>query len=158
MSKPSLQDEFFFVARLAARFPTEARGAYALLLAAAGEQRVALYRTQGGAGMSWPLGDNAQIYGFADFTADISGALDKRYALGGGASLGIYANPTDAWQLHFTAQSQELRFGDQHREEFVMLEQSLALGQQHALRLSLRREHSWSSTWSTVMLGWHSYW
>lgn len=124
----------------------------------AGEQRVALYRTQGGAGMSWPLGDNAQIYGFADFTADISGALDKRYALGGGASLGIYANPTDAWQLHFTAQSQELRFGDRHREEFVMLEQSLALGQQHALRLSLRREHSWSSTWSSVMLGWHSYW
>ena len=121
-------------------------------------ERVALYRTHGGAGMAWPLGDKTQVYGFADITADISGELDKRYALGGGASLGIYANPAEAWQLHFVAQSQELRFGDRHREEFVMLEQSFALGQQHAARLSVRREHSWNSTWSTVLLGWHSYW
>lgn len=119
---------------------------------------VALYRTQGGAGMAWPLSDNAQMYGFVDMTADISGELDKHYAVGGGASLGIYANPAEAWQLHLAAQSQELRWGDRHREAFVMLEQSFAFGQQHAVRLSVRREHAWNSTWSTMMLGWHSYW
>ncbi len=118
----------------------------------------ALYRTHGGPGMAWTLGGQTQVYGFVDFTADIGAELDKHYAAGGGASLGIYANPAEAWQLHLVAQAQELRWGDRHREESVMLEQSFALGQQHALRLSMRREHSWNSTWSTVMFGWHSYW
>ena len=125
---------------------------------APGAERIGLYRTQGGAGMAWSLGDKTQLYGFADATADISGALDKRYAFGGGASVGIYAKPVEAWQLHFVLQSQELRFGDRHREAFMTLEQSFALGQQHAVRLNLRREHAWNSTWSTVTLGWHSYW
>ena len=123
-----------------------------------GGDRIGLYRTQGGAGMAWALGDQVQVYGLANFTADISGALDKRYAVGGGPSFGLYANPVDAWQLHLVMQSQELRWGDRHREESATLEQSIAFGQQHAVRLSVRREHTWNSTWSTVMFGWHSYW
>ncbi len=121
-------------------------------------QRVALYRTHGGAGMAWSLGDQAQAYGFADFTADISGELDKHYALGGGASAGLYANLFDAWQVHLVVQAQELRWGARHREQFVSLEQSFAFGQQQAIRLNLRREQAWNSTWSTLMLGWHTYW
>ncbi|MBI3774799.1 MAG: DUF4105 domain-containing protein [Gammaproteobacteria bacterium] len=121
-------------------------------------ESVALYRTHGGAGMAWSVGDTTQVYGFGDVTADVSGALDHHYALGGGASLGIYAMPTDRWQLHLVAQAQVLRWGDRHKEEFISLEQSFSLGQQHAVRLNVRRDHAWNSTWSTVMLGWHTYW
>ncbi len=125
---------------------------------APGEVPIALYRTHGGAGLAWSLANHTQVYGFAEVTADISGNLDKRYAVGGGASVGLYANPLDAWQVHFIAQAQELRFGARHREEFMMLEQSFALGQQQAIRVSVKRERVWNSTWSTVMLGWHTYW
>lgn len=121
-------------------------------------ERRALYRNQAGAGLSWGFAHSAQWYGFIDGTADVGSDLERNYAVGAGGSVGIYAHPSNAWQLHCFVKSQQFEWGDKHREHVLALEQSFSLGQQHAIKVGMRREQAWGDATSYFSVGWYSYW
>lgn len=121
------------------------------------DERVAVYRTNGGAGLALGGWDSAVVYGFVEGTLDMGGELDRNYALGIGPSVGLFAHPLEAWKLNVFARLQDYRSGDKHSEREIVLEQSISLGRQHALRLTLTNKRERGAEWTAAALAWHWY-
>jgi hypothetical protein len=120
-------------------------------------EHVAVYRTDGGAGLALGGWDSAVFYAFVEGTFDVGDKLDYNYALGIGPSLGVFARPFDAWKLNLFARLQDYRMGDKHDEREIGLEQSISLGHQHALRFTLSDNRERGVEWTAAELSWHRY-
>ena len=120
-------------------------------------EHVAVYHTNGGAGLALGRWDGAVAYGFVEGTLDIGGGLRDDYSLGVGPSVGLFIHPAMAWKLNLFARFQDHTFGDKHRESEISLVQSLSFGRQHAVRLTLSDKRERGAEWGTAVLDWHWY-
>lgn len=117
-----------------------------------------LFHNEVGAGMTLRPWRNALVYGFLDGALDVSGKLDDHYAIGAGASAGIYvSDPSDRWRGHLFAKATRYFAGDTRSAFQVGLEQRVRITRNHALRLHVTGERDFRETWLDVGLGWDFY-
>ncbi len=116
------------------------------------------WRTHGGAGLSARPWRGALAYALLDGTFDVSGKLDDDYALGAGASLGLYVgDERDLWRGHLFARATRFFLGDTRTALRVGLEQRVRMGRNVALRLELAGQRDFRETWLDVGLAWDFY-
>lgn len=120
-------------------------------------EHVAVYHTNGGAGLAFGSWHNAVMYGFVEGTLDVGGRLRRNYALGIGPSVGLFTQPVTAWKLNLFARLQDYALGDKHSASEITLAQSISFGRQHALRLTLSDRRERGSEWRSALLNWHWY-
>jgi len=120
-------------------------------------EHVAVYRTNGGAGLALGGWDSAVFYAFVEGTLDVGDKLERNYALGIGPSLGAFAHPLEAWKVNLFVRLQDYHAGDKHGEREIGLQQSISLGRQHALRLTLSDNRERDVEWTAAELSWHRY-
>lgn len=118
---------------------------------------VAVYHTNGGAGLAFGDWNGMLVYGFLEGTLDISGQLRSEYSLGVGPSTGVFLHPYKSWKLNLFARLQDYALGDKHGESEVSLVQSFSLGRQQEARLTLSAKHERGTEWRTADLEWHWY-
>jgi hypothetical protein len=117
-----------------------------------------LWRSHGGAGLSARPWKNILAYAFLDGTFDVSGKLEDGYALGAGASVGLYlGHDEDRWRGHLFARATRFFAGDTRTALQVGLEQRLRLTRSHALRLHVVGERDFHDDWLDVGLAWDFY-
>ncbi|MFB6259306.1 MAG: hypothetical protein ABEK42_01080, partial [Thiohalorhabdaceae bacterium] len=115
------------------------------------------WRTNGGAGLTWDLGQWGMTYAFAEATGDVSGALDPGGALGAGPALGVVADPLPGWRVHLRGMGQRFGVGHHFTEGKLGLDQRVRLSRNHALRLSVSRRHHFNRYWNEGRLAWNWY-
>jgi len=120
-------------------------------------QHVAVYHTNGGAGLAFGSWDSAVAYGFMEGTLDAGHSLRRNYALGVGPSVGLFVQPVTSWKLDLFARLQDYVLGDTHHTSEISLAQSLSFGRQHALRLTLSAKRERGVEWRSASLAWHWY-
>lgn len=120
-------------------------------------RRPMVWRSEAGAGLATGSWERALGYFMIEGTLDVSGRLEDDHAVGLGARTGLHLRPHPAWKVHLYAKSQEFRFGARHHEREVALEQSLALGMNHGLRLAVGGRNDAGSGRGFAHLAWHAY-
>ena len=120
-------------------------------------EHVAVYHTNGGAGLALGSWRSAVVYAFVEGTLDIGGRLQNNYSLGAGPSVGVFMQPCLWWKSNLFARLQDYAMGDKHRESEISLAQSFSFGRQHALRLTLSDKRERGVEWRAAALGWHWY-
>ena len=120
-------------------------------------EHVAVYHTNGGAGLALGSWNNMVAYGFFEGTLDIGTQLHSDFALGAGPSVGLFIHPLTPWKLNLFARAQDYAVGDKHGESEISLAQSISFGRQQALRLTLSAKHERGKEWRTAALDWHWY-
>lgn len=102
------------------------------------DNRSLIYRTHGGAGMSYKLTKNSLSYVFAEADLDIGGELQQDYALGLGGRFGILTDIIPGWRM--LVEGSTLRFGLGHQQTLQTLSvtQRLSLNRNNALLLQLQ--------------------
>jgi hypothetical protein len=120
-------------------------------------QHVAVYHTNGGAGLALGSWDAAVAYAFVEGTLDVGNQLRRNFALGVGPSVGLFIQPFAAWKLNLFARLQDYVLGDKHGASEITLAQSVSFGRQHALRLALSDRRERGAEWRSMRLAWHWY-
>ena len=90
---------------------------------------VAVFHTNGGAGLAWGRWDGAVAYGFIEGTLDVGSPLRNGYALGAGPSVGMYFHPYQPWKLNLFARLQSYGLGDRHSESEITFDEVVDAGQ-----------------------------
>jgi len=120
-------------------------------------EHVAVYHTNGGAGLALGSWRSAVVYAFVEGTLDIGGRLQNNFSLGAGPSVGLFIRPCLSWKLNLFARLQDFAMGDKHSASEVSLAQSISFGRQHALRFTLSDKRERGVEWQAAALGWHWY-
>lgn len=120
-------------------------------------RRPMVWRSEAGAGLAAGRWERLLGYVMIEGTLDVSGRLEHGHAIGLGPKAGLHLRPHPQWKVHLYARAQEFRAGMRHHEREVALEQSLALGMNHALRLSLGERHDAGSGKAFAQFAWHVY-
>jgi hypothetical protein len=115
------------------------------------------WRTNGGAGLAWALGDHGMAYGLLEATADVSGALEDNASLGAGPHLGLVVDPVPAWRIHLHGRVQRFGLGEAYTEGGAHIDQRLRLGSNQALHLEVGRRHLFDTWWTEAQLAWSWY-
>ncbi|HKJ87185.1 MAG TPA: DUF4105 domain-containing protein, partial [Gammaproteobacteria bacterium] len=115
------------------------------------------WRTRGGAGLTWSLGDSGLTYAFLDGTLDVSRSLAKGASLGVGPALGLVLDPLPSWRIHMRAELQRFALGDRFTESAFHLDQRVTLGRNQALKLKTARHHMFGRWWNEAVLEWAWY-
>ncbi len=121
-------------------------------------KRSLIYRTNGGAGLSYKPAANVQGYAFLESSLDIGGALRHDYALGLGGSAGLFVDVGSRWRGHIYATVQRFGLGHTQTLHEIGMEQRLTLSQNNALRLRLnRQDFTKDNAASQIELSWQWY-
>ncbi len=105
----------------------------------------------GGMGGAWSDKQNSALaYAFFDSSMRFSGALDKGYALGIGASSGSYIDLNPAWRVHPYLKAMRYFAGQQDSTLQLGLEQRFALSRDLALRADVARTRELKHIYNTV--------
>lgn len=115
------------------------------------------YRLNPGGGFAW--GGARQIaYALFETDAQLGGRFRDGYALGFGGSAGLLHNVTDRWKAHLRGRQIHYLFGDPHRHDEIVLDQSLTLSPAHALFLDLVWRNEFGVETKEGKFGWNWYW
>jgi hypothetical protein len=121
-----------------------------------GEEHL-LYRLNPGGGFAYKSGVLGLSYIMAETDLQVSGALKHDYALGLGASAGIFKQMTDSWKVSLSAQSFSYEAGDKHRSTKASLTQNFTIAPNNTISLALSREKTFYQYQSEVKLLWNVY-
>ncbi|MDD5056416.1 MAG: DUF4105 domain-containing protein [Sideroxydans sp.] len=107
----------------------------------------------GGMGGAWSITQNAALaYAFCDTGMRFSGALNKAYALGIGASSGSYIDLSPAWRVHPYFKTMRYFAGQQDSTLNLGLEQRIALSRNLALRADVARLRELKKIYNTAAI------
>lgn len=121
-----------------------------------GDERL-LYRVNPGGGLAYKSEALGLSYVMLETDLQLSDALRDKYALGLGASAGIYRQMTGSWKIALSAQSISYEAGDKHRSTRASLTQSFTVSQNNSVSFSLSREKTFYQYQSMVSLMWNVY-
>jgi Domain of unknown function (DUF4105) len=117
-----------------------------------------VWRTQGGVGVSTALGQRALLYALAQGTIDVGSHLGPAWALGVGASAGVYhATPVRRWDGHVFARAIGFVAGDTTADLQIGTEQRLTVSRDMALVAEASWHLDFGSSWSDAGLRWEVY-
>jgi hypothetical protein len=105
------------------------------------ERRDHYFTVNAGGGLTYDagLGIPTAIYGFADTQVNAGRVFDEVYQAGVGLSAGVLSQLSDRWKLHLSAGYIANVAGDETDMRRLSLEQSLTVGKNGSVRLSLNR-------------------
>lgn len=112
------------------------------------------YRLNGGVGMAGRYGDAGIFYGMAESELNISGDLDKDYAVGAGASLGTIFPIGRFFKLHLYGRALGFFMGDTHADYTAAAVGNFKLDTNHHLSVAARRADAGAERY-TVSATWH---
>ena len=116
-----------------------------------------VFRTSGGAGLSYAFPGNGLVYGFIEPAVKIGSGLDNGYALGIGSRAGILKPITRRWKAQLELTAEAFGPGDSHTILSAALNQTFSLNRDNAVKLDLRRE-KFDGFYSTeAVFGWSVY-
>ena len=121
-----------------------------------GEERL-LYRVNPGGGFAYKSEVVGLCYIMMETDLQVSGALKDDYALGLGASAGIFRQMTGLWKLSLSAQSFSYEAGDKHRSTKASLAQNFTIATNNSVTFALSREKTFDQYQSVVKLMWNVY-
>jgi hypothetical protein len=117
-----------------------------------------VWRTQGGLGLAFDLGGAGLAYGMGEAIADVGPDLDDHFALGGGASLGLFVGtPGDRWRGHLFGRVTRFALGDRSTAVRAGLEQRLTLTRNTALKATTAFERDFGESWFDAVVTWNLY-
>jgi hypothetical protein len=111
------------------------------------------WRSGGGAGATFALGDVGLAYAFAEARADLSTWLDPPVSVGAGASAGVITgDAADRWRAHLHGSALYYPLGDRRSGLSIALDQRLSLGRDDALELRTSLTQDFGNAWSEIGL------
>jgi len=121
-------------------------------------ERALVYRTNGGAGLSYKPLANVLGYAFLETSLDIGGKLQHDYALGFGGSMGLFVDGGSRWRGHIYTTAQRFSLGHTQTMREIGIEQRFTLSQNSSLRLQWSR-HYFTKDYaaSQIELSWQWY-
>ncbi|WP_349648663.1 DUF4105 domain-containing protein [Candidatus Parabeggiatoa sp. HSG14] len=121
-------------------------------------KRSLVYRTNGGAGLSYNLNTFVLGYAFLESSLDIGGVLQHDYALGVGGNIGLLVDVGERMRMRMYAMTHRFELGYTQTVHEIGLEQRFTLTQNNALHLQWNRHYfSEEQAVSQIELSWHWY-
>lgn len=116
-----------------------------------------VYRLNPGGGFAWrtPLGI---AYLFLETEGQLSGRFDQSYALAGGGTFGLLSKAGSIWKGQLLLRQNYFVLGDRHRTTRLGFDQSLFLGRNQSLGLTLNRRREYGAWNSEAILAWRCFW
>ena len=112
----------------------------------------------GGAGLSWSVGENRTAYALFNLGLDFSQQeLRKGYAAGAGGSVGLLLDINADWSLNLFAHSTDYTAGDKHNEKRLGLEQRYSMSKSDTLRMQWTRQRQLAADFSNFNLSWQHF-
>jgi hypothetical protein len=116
------------------------------------------WRTGGGAGLTFALGDFGLAYGFVEARGDVSSYLQPAWALGAGGSAGVLVgDERDRWRAHLHGSAIRYALGDPNTDLALHLDQRVAITQDDAIELRLSAHDAFGESWLEAGLFWNRY-
>jgi hypothetical protein len=116
-----------------------------------------VYQLNPGGGMSYRLGKRHLVYFLGETELLLGGALDGNVAAGGGVSVGLLSNLTEAWKIHLFGRQIHYALGDKHDAWEAGLHQTLNLGTNTSLRFELGITRIYGHERSEAGLSWNVF-
>jgi hypothetical protein len=117
-----------------------------------------VWRSNGGAGLAVEPWVNGLAYLLADATVDYSPALDEDYAIGGGASAGLFFGPlSDRWKGHLFASVTRFALGDVSTSSSIGLDARVTLTRQMAIKAGIAGVRDFDQNWIEAGVSWNVY-
>jgi len=117
-----------------------------------------VWRTSGGVGLAIEPWAQALAYGFVDATVDYGPALSDDYAIGPGASAGLFVGPAgDAWKAHLFAAVTEFALGDHSTSSAIGVDVRITLTSQMTIGLGVSGNRDFDQTWLEAGATWNVY-
>jgi len=117
-----------------------------------------VWRTRGGAGLAFDIGEQVLAYGMVEATGDLGSALEHDVAIGIGGRAGLTVGvPSDRWRAHAFARVSRFVLGDTTTALRAGLEQRLSLTSRTALELEGSYNRDFGRDWFSAMLSWNFF-
>ena len=117
-----------------------------------------VWHSNGGAGITTQLWDNATAYGFVDASADVSASLQPAYALGPGLAAGVYVGPaSDRWRAHVLGSVTRFALGEESTLSRMGVEARLTLTRQTALEARAVHGRDFDRDWFEGGVAWRVF-
>ncbi|QBM19185.1 hypothetical protein MARI_33300 [Marinobacter sp. JH2] len=121
-----------------------------------GTQRVLAPYLEGGAGGSWSLGDNSQVFALATADLEIDDDIRRGYDFAPGADLGVLHQSPD-FSLLGGVKTKAWIVSSQHRQDQLYLKANYHIGREFSLFTEFTREDHFDRYQSTWQAGIHAY-
>ena len=96
-----------------------------------------VYQLNPGGGVSYLLNKRHLLYFLGETDLSLGGGLEGKYAVGIGASAGLFTKLTEAWKIHLFGRGIHYALGDKHNAWEAGLHQNFTLGTNTSLRFEL---------------------
>lgn len=114
-----------------------------------------LYRTEGGAGLTFRPFEGALGFVFLDGTLDVASHLEDDYALGLGTSAGLlFGDDADRWRTMLRARVTRFVAGETRTAFSAGVDQRLRLTRRTGFELRVGIDHDFEESWLDVGLFW----
>ncbi|MDP4547346.1 DUF4105 domain-containing protein [Marinobacter sp. MDS2] len=121
-----------------------------------GTQRVLAPYLEGGAGGSWSLGDNSQVFALATADLEIDDDIRRGYDFAPGADLGVL-HQSPRVSLLGGVKTKAWIVSSQHRQDQLYLKANYHIGREFSLFTEFTREDHFDRYQSTWQAGIHAY-
>ncbi|KAF0191965.1 MAG: hypothetical protein FD165_1299 [Gammaproteobacteria bacterium] len=116
-----------------------------------------IFRLDGGAGLSATTNHGALWYGLFASSLDVSGHLDKDFALGAGPDLGVLWTHTARLKTQLSARALRYALGDAHTRAEAGIWQNVSFSESGALRYGMVRHREFDHYWTESRIAWQMY-
>jgi len=117
-----------------------------------------VWRSSGGAGLACEPWMHAVAYAFADATVDYGPALTDDYAIGPGASAGLFVGPAgDRWKAHLFAAVTRFALGDHSTASAFGVEARITLTPRMGITLGVSGNRDFEQNWIEAGASWNVY-
>ncbi|MEW6079767.1 MAG: DUF4105 domain-containing protein [Thermodesulfobacteriota bacterium] len=99
------------------------------------------YRLNGGTGLAAELPVSGITYAMVTAEADVSGAMEKNYAMGPGATCGLIKTITPEVKMHLYGEIKGFALGDTHTEQALAFSNNLKVSKNNHLAVELKWSH-----------------
>jgi hypothetical protein len=108
-------------------------------------------------GFAYKAGETGTAYFFIETDLRTSGRFEHNYALGGGASVGVFGAISDDWKAHLKGGALAYRAGERHDRYFVRLDQTYRFRKNMSLSFGIGWEKSFAQSERETKLNWNIY-
>ncbi|NOX75991.1 MAG: hypothetical protein GXP17_05130, partial [Gammaproteobacteria bacterium] len=111
----------------------------------------------GGAGLSYQLGDNTQLFGLASMNLDRDRRFRDDYNLGAGLDVGLLSRLGNHWKLMLRAQHMRYQMGQRHEYNTLEISQRYQLSPHHAISIDWSQQRAYGRQLNSALLAWRWY-
>ncbi len=119
--------------------------------------RVLVGRLDGGAGLSWKIGEQITAYTLLDGAFLCGGKFDENFSFGGGPNAGVYVDLTENLRINVEMSYQRYFLGMENTKTSLHGEARYAITTDHALKFGVSRLKTFDDYWTEGVVSWGWY-